>query len=76
MKSPILAKSQEHAAILKKMRKAHHCTHIEKYRDVGFLPEGRNSFTLNRTQPPMKWPVIRKISFCKNYLRAELATLT
>ena len=50
MKSPILAKSQEHAAILKKMRKAH-LSHIRKIRDVGFLPEGRNSFTLNRLNP-------------------------
>ena len=45
-----LAKSQEHAAILKKMRKAH-LSHIRKIRDVGFLPEGRNSFTLNRLNP-------------------------
>ena len=68
-----LAQSQEHAAILKKMRKAHF-SHIRKIRDVGFLPEGEiHSRSIGSTP----YEIARdsnKYPFEKIISAAELAT--
>ncbi len=68
-----LAKSSEHAAILKKMRSAH-LSHIRKIRDIGFLPEGEIHSRAKGSTPYEIARDSKKYPFEKILAAAELAT--
>ena len=68
-----LAKSSEHAAILKKMRSAH-LSHIRKIRDIGFLPEGEIHSRAKGSTPYEIARDSKKYPFEKIFAAAELAT--
>jgi arylsulfatase A-like enzyme len=68
-----LAKSSEHAAILKKMRSAH-LSHIRKIRDIGFLPEGEIHLRAKGSTPYEIARDSKKYPFEKILAAAELAT--
>lgn len=68
-----LAKSSEHASILKKMRSAH-LSHIRKIRDIGFLPEGEIHSRAKGSTPYEIARDSKKYPFEKILAAAELAT--
>ena len=68
-----LAKSSEHAAVLKKMRSAH-LSHIRKIRDIGFLPEGEIHSRAKGSTPYEIARDSKKYPFEKILAAAELAT--
>ena len=68
-----LAQSEQHAPILKKMRKAHF-SHIRKIRDVGFLPEGEIHSRSVGSTPYEIARDSKKYPFEKILAAAELAT--
>lgn len=68
-----LAKSSEHAAILKKMRSAH-LSHIRKIRDIGFLPEGEIHSRAKGSTPYEIARDSKKYPFENILAAAELAT--